>query len=176
MLESGLKLKDVAAQFSGVSLHALTRHRRKCLAVPLADGTEALEQHLNRWLARSEQLFQAGGLTADLRSQAAAIGSALRTLEHVAKNQTRLQEQAQAQRDLPTDGSSLTPDEAAKMRAYMDWIIEEGSKTLYASTEVRIMGLNVQMQRIPDLLPVFQKLADDPTLLAATQNLMKGAA
>jgi hypothetical protein len=179
LLASGIKQKDIAAQFPGMSAFAISRHKRNCLEVappPTNSSADPLEQQIGLWLQRSEELYLAGGANLDLRSQGQAISSAFRALEFSRKNQDRTDEKIAANRALPTDGSALTPEEAAKMRDYLDSIIEAASKTSYACPEVRMMGLELAMAKNPELLPVFQRLADDPALVVTVQNLMRGAA
>jgi hypothetical protein len=99
-------------------------------------------------------------------------------LDSALKNVNDLERLAeQVARDFPTDGkSSLIGDEAGRMADYLDSIIEEGGRTKYACHEVKLLGLGVQMEHNPELLPIFKKIADDPALLATIQNLMRGAA
>jgi hypothetical protein len=79
-------------------------------------------------------------------------------------------------REIPLEGGPLTSEEAAKFQDYMDAIIEEGSRRHYACNEVKIMGLGIQMSNNPELLPIFRRIADDPTLLGAVHNLIRGFA
>jgi hypothetical protein len=99
-------------------------------------------------------------------------------LDSALKNVNDLERLAeQVARDFPTDGkSSLIGDEAGRMAEYLDSIIIEAGRIHYAGREVKLLGLGVQMEKNPELLPVFQRIADDPTLLVTVQNLMKGAA
>ena len=179
MLESGLKLKDVALQVPGLSLYALSRHKRNCLEVAPAitnGSADPLEQQIGVWLQRSEELWLAGGASLDLRSQGQAISSAFRALEFARKNQERMEEKATAARDLPTDISKWTPEEAHKHLEFMDWMIAEAAHTSYATPDVRVASLVIAMTKNSELLNVAQRLADDPAMLVTVQTLMKGAA
>ena len=106
LLATGEKLKVVAEQFTGTSVHAVTRHRRKCLGLS-ATGVPAenlsLEQKTAIWLERSESLWHSAGASLDTKSQAAAVASALRTLELSFRQREKLEareEQAREREEL----------------------------------------------------------------------------
>jgi hypothetical protein len=58
LIAAGLKLKDIAAQLPGLSSHALSRHKRNCLAVAPTNSNGDLEEqqrssfHIDQWIAQ----------------------------------------------------------------------------------------------------------------------------
>jgi hypothetical protein len=99
-------------------------------------------------------------------------------LDSALKNVNDLERLAeQVARGFPTNAtSSLIGDEAGRMADYLDSIIEQAGRTKYACHEVKLLGLGVQMEHNPELLPIFKRIANDPSLLSAVQTLMRGAA
>jgi hypothetical protein len=175
LLAAGTPLQDVAREFPDVSVHSLSRYRRRSQRVTAASG-DSLENQIAVWLQRSEELYQASAASLDFRAQGQAIAGALRTLEIAHKNQNRMEEKAMAARDLPTDGSPISAEEAAKFGDYMDFVIAEAGRTNYASVEVRTLALQLAVTKNPELMAVCLRLAEDPALLSQTLILMRGAA
>lgn len=138
-LQAGLKISEVAAQFS-VSKDALRRHRIKCLAGSLKPKDDSLESQIRVWLARANDLFAVSGADRDLRGQATAITQALRALEFLALHQNELNEE---KRQLPHDPQLWTEDEAEKFRAYLDWCVAKAARASYASDEVKRLAVGV---------------------------------
>jgi hypothetical protein len=120
LLAASVRLKDIAAQIPGLSPYALSRHKRNCLATATASPTgdnASLEAQISVWLQRSEDLYHAGAINLDLRSQAQALTSALRCLEVTRKNQERAQ--AEEEKEVATG-----PDAVLTIAA-MDRIIAQ---------------------------------------------------
>jgi hypothetical protein len=177
-LQAGCNLKEITTQIPGLSQYSLSRHKRNCLeAAPstTSGSADPLEGQIGLWLQRSEELYLAGGANLDLRSQGQAISSAFRALEFSRKHQDRVEEKIAASRALPTDGSSsLSSEEAARMREYLDSIISEAARTPYASTGARLMGMEIELEKRSDgqeILELFQRLVRDPALLATVQAM-----
>jgi hypothetical protein len=92
LLASGIRLKDIAAQIPGLSPYALSRHKRRCLAVAQSANSDGKSQ-LALWIQRADDLYLASGAALDLRGQSAAITAAFRAMEFKWKHDERLQEQ-----------------------------------------------------------------------------------
>jgi hypothetical protein len=108
LLAANVRLKDIASQ-TGVSKFALSRHRRNCLAPVSALQTgeiASLENQLDTWMARCEELWNAGAATLDLKSQGQALQQAFRCLEVARKNQERAAE-VKAEEKVDSNGEQI---------------------------------------------------------------------
>ena len=174
LIASGVKLKAVLEQIPGLSPFALSRHKRNCLGPsPAINGAgDSLESQLAMWQQKALDLYVASGAALDLRGQASAIAAGIRGLQFQVKNREKLAEQTT--RDLPSNGSDFSESDALKFRSYCDVMIATASSTDYASSFARAAGLQLLVEQNPNLLPVLQKLAHDPVLLAQVQTLASG--
>ena len=173
LLSVGTKLKDVAAQFVDTSVHAITRHRRKCLGISAtgarATDGDSLQEKCSLWLQRADSLYVSSGAALDLRGQRDAIAAAFRALEFRFKHEERLAEKEL--HDLPLDALAWSEEEGAKFRAYCDSIVAEAAATNYASDDVRKMGLELVIKKRPELSNLFQTIAQDPELFSKVQQI-----
>ena len=174
LLATGEKLKAVAGQFAGTSIHAITRHRRKCLGIsatgtPSSSDGDSLQEKCSLWLQRADSLYVSSGAALDLRGQRDAIAAAFRALEFRFKHEERLAEKEL--RDLPLDALAWSEEEGAKFRAYCDSIVAEAAATNYASDDVRKMGLELVIKKRPELSNLFQTIAQDPELFSKVQQI-----
>jgi hypothetical protein len=118
-LDAGLQQQQIAATFS-VSKYALSRHKNRCLAPAAATDCESTGSQLDRWLARADEIFLRAAVDGNLAAQVSALSAAIRALQAHQKRET---EEAEKQRDLPSDCNQWTAEESAKFRAYIDSII-----------------------------------------------------
>jgi hypothetical protein len=168
LIASGIKLKEIATHIPGLSVYALSRHKRNCRtpgsAAPIAESVDA-EAQLKLWVQRADDLYNASGAALDLRGQSAAISAAFRAMEFRFKHQERMEEQVA--RDLPSDPEAWTGQEREKMRSYLDEIIHDVARTPFASPEAILLAEK------PETLRMFATIARDPALLVAVQSLIK---
>lgn len=166
-LLAGVKQKTVAEQFPELSRFALSRHWRSCVSRP---GMNGQGDELALWILRAEEIFNSATVNGDVRGQVGALGAALKSLEMRAKTKER--ERESASRDLPASPESWTEEEAQKMRDYLDAALMNASATPYASSWAKDAGLQLLVEAHPNLMPLLQKLAHAPALIAQVQNLM----
>lgn len=173
-LLAGVKQKNIAQQFPGLSRFALSRHWRSCLTTssPVVKGGDDDSQEIGIWLLRAEEIFNSATVNGDVRGQVGALGAALKSLEM--RSKTKEREREAAPRDLPPDTNTWTDVEGQKMRDYLDSIISDAAATPYATVEARMMGLEINLEKSPELLVVFQRIAHDPTLLEQVKTLISG--
>jgi hypothetical protein len=154
LLTTGAKLKGVAAQFPEVSIHALTRHRRKCLGLSATgvlapiDDPESLQSKISLWLQRADDLYVNSGANMDLRGQRDAIAAAFRALEFRFKHEERL---AEREREVLGNLNQWTEEECTRLRSYLDKAISDASKTNYATPDVRWLNVKIVLEKRPEL-------------------------
>jgi hypothetical protein len=163
-LLAGVKQKTVAEQFPGLSRFALSRHWRLCIptssaAVNVGDDDS---QEIGRWLLRAEEIFNAAAINGDIRGQVGALGAALKSLEM--RSKTKERERESEVRDLPDNLAAWSADEESKFIAYFDSVLARASETPHASPEARWMGLEIRLEKDPELLTVLQRTSHDPGL------------
>ncbi len=116
-LEAGVSNLVVARNFSA-SKFALSRHLNRCLAPvvePAGDPSQA-----DKWLQRADDLYLAAGASGDTKSQIAALGAAVRSLQFAEKQQKK---KADADRALPRDITQWTEEESTKFVSFLDSIV-----------------------------------------------------
>ncbi|MGA2644528.1 MAG: hypothetical protein ABSF15_07425 [Candidatus Sulfotelmatobacter sp.] len=57
------------------------------------------------------------------------------------------------------------------MRTYLDKIVAEAVATPYASDDVRRMGLEIVIDKRPELSNLFQTIAQDPALFSKVREI-----
>ena len=135
-----------------------------------ADG-DSLEQQLAVWTERADQMWLSSSALLDSKGQLASISAAIRGLQFSIKNRDRMQE---VERELPSDSRQWTEKEGAAFRAWADDVVGSCREMPHAPTEARRLGLELELEleKNPALLPVFQRIAHDPAFLIKVQNLL----
>jgi hypothetical protein len=135
--------KDIAREFS-VDPSGVSRHKRKHLQSPEPDAPVTIEQEIQTWMARSEELWNLAASNADVRGLAQALAQGLKGLEFSLKRK----EEAQAQklRELPHDLTVWGEEEKTRFRNYLDWVMSQ--RVVPAVTAAIPPG--IEEERVPE--------------------------
>jgi hypothetical protein len=128
LLATEIPLKDIAAQIPDLSVHALSRYKRKNLLPPVANGTgDSLEAQAAMWRERADHLWHQATIDQDSRAMAQAVAAGLRSVE------------LQARQEKNEEAKPETGDEKPLTIAALDEILRNAPPPIESVERVRVL-------------------------------------
>src|ERR1017187_7648606 len=140
LLETGVKLRVIAAEFPQYSTSQLSRHRNRCMTKPVSDlPADAGSDEIRVWLGRASEMYLLSASQGDSKGATAAISAATRALVNLHKRQEK---EAAAERASSPDPNKLTI-------ANLDQMVEQFAEADKHVTVCRFCGAPRELQGKP---------------------------
>lgn len=163
-IEVGCKQKLIHEQHPQFSISQISRHGRNCLVKSTANLSADPEADI--WTQRLELAHAQAVADGNIAGQISACSAAGRALERARKAQA-----AKADAELPADCADWTEKQAAQFRAYADSVIKDTVERTKDDSNSSVNQVNWLYSLSAETLTIFRRVAANPDLLAAVQQL-----